>query len=122
MSNGGSAESLGSRLFKTRVTLISELDAKLGLGHTAAQTDAKYATETNEQLRVSTAALLHQTVAAMNTDNFVVRPQRRSVEKFAKIDAWKVLSAEDQTELASNLASLPSERATRTKRPSGLTC
>jgi type I restriction enzyme R subunit len=110
VNNGGSAESLGSRLFKARVSLIAELDTKLGLGQAAAEASPPYAAQNNEQLRVATADLLRQTVAAMNVDNFVVRPQRRSVEKFAKAAAWKSLSADDQTELADNVASLPSEQ------------
>jgi type I restriction enzyme R subunit len=33
--------------------------------------------------------MLHQQVAAMNLDNFVVRPQRQFVEKYAKPEAWQ---------------------------------
>ena len=35
----------------------------------------------------------------MNLDNFVVRPKRRVVEKYAKPEAWAVLSPEALTEL-----------------------
>ncbi|MBC7484713.1 MAG: restriction endonuclease subunit R, partial [Rhizobacter sp.] len=35
--------------------------------------------------------------------------QRRSVEKFARPEAWKTLSGDDQAELASHIASLPTE-------------
>ena len=31
-----------------------------------------------------TAALLHTQVAAMNPDNFIVRPQRRFIEKYVQ--------------------------------------
>ena len=44
--------------------------------------------------RSDTAELLRSEVAAMNLDNFVVRPKRRLVEKYAKPEAWTVLSAE----------------------------
>jgi len=53
---------------------------------------------------------LRAEVAAMNLDNFVVRPRRRVVEKYAKTEAWTVLSAEALSELAHEVAGLPSER------------
>ena len=37
-------------------------------------------------MRAQVAALLHREVAAMNLDNFVVRPRRRIVEQYAKPD------------------------------------
>ena len=111
VSNGASAESLGARLFKARVGLIAALDTQLGLGQVMLETSPGYLAQNNDQLRAATADLLRQTVATMNVDNFVVRPQRRSVEKFSQPQAWGVLSADDQAELANNLASLPSERS-----------
>ena len=39
----------------------------------------------------------------------MVRPQRRAVEKFARPEAWKTLTGDDHTELASHIASLPTE-------------
>ncbi len=45
----------------------------------------------------------------MNLDNFVVRPQRKSVEKYARNEAWQHLGVEDFSELANNLAVLPTE-------------
>ncbi len=45
----------------------------------------------------------------MNLDNFVVRPQRRLVEKYAKPEAWAVLSPEALSELSHEVAGLPSE-------------
>ncbi|SPB14456.1 hypothetical protein NOV72_01698 [Caballeronia novacaledonica] len=59
------------------------------------------------QLRKETAALLHSQVAAMNVDNFVVRPQRRFVDKFSQADAWQSLSPEDFHELSEHVADLP---------------
>jgi len=108
-SQGGSAESLSSRLFKARVSLISELDKQADDGGMkVAEATPDYVHLGPEALRQATAMLLQQTVAAMNVDNFVVRPQRRSVERFAKPEAWKALSTDDQTELADRLAGLPS--------------
>ena len=45
----------------------------------------------------------------MNIDNFVVRPHRRGVEKYAKPDAWRALTPESLTELAHEVAGLPAE-------------
>lgn len=43
----------------------------------------------------------------MNLDNFVVRPQRRSVEKFAKLESWNKLGTDSFTELAKKVSNLP---------------
>jgi type I restriction enzyme, R subunit len=45
----------------------------------------------------------------MNLDNFVVRPHRRTVEKYAKPEAWGGLSADDRSELSHEVAGLPTE-------------
>ncbi len=45
----------------------------------------------------------------MNLDNFIVRPQRRLVEKYAKPEAWTHLPSEALTELAKDVAGLPTE-------------
>ncbi len=43
-------------------------------------------------------------------DNFVVRPKRRLVEKYSKVDAWAELKTDSFAELAHEIAGLPSER------------
>ena len=58
----------------------------------------------------------------MNLDNFVVRPKRRLVEKYAKPEAWAALSAEAVAELAHEVAGLPSELEPSPRRRSGSTC
>ena len=45
----------------------------------------------------------------MNLDNFVVRPKRRFVERYAQEEAWKTLVEEQVGELAEHVASLPTE-------------
>lgn len=60
-------------------------------------------------LRKDAATVLHTEVSHMNLGNFIVRPQRKLVEKFAEPDAWTTLSPEDLTHLAANVAGLPSE-------------
>lgn len=108
LSDGAASESLGARLFKARLALIAELDQKLATGVTLEESpDGEAISE--PQLRGDLTAHLHQTVAAMNLDNFVVRPKRKTVERFAQADAWQSLKAEDHAELSNNLATLPSE-------------
>ena len=45
----------------------------------------------------------------MNLDNFVVRPRRRLVEKYAKPESWVSLPAEALAGLSHEVAGLPSE-------------
>ncbi len=101
-TDGALGQSLGKRLFTARLELISELDRKLsGV--------AKEGPEKEAELRREVAALLQGEVAAMNVENFVVRAKRRLVEKYAKPDAWGELKLEALSELAHEVAGLPSE-------------
>ena len=101
-TEGRLVDSLGKRLFTTRLELIAELDRS---GHRSppAPDDAEAA------LRKDAATVLHTEVASMNLDNFIVRPQRKLVEKFSEPKSWEALSREDITDLASQVAGLPSE-------------
>jgi hypothetical protein len=56
--------------------------------------------------RLKTTRALRQAHSRLcrTLDNFIVRPQRRTVEKFAKPEAWKVLSPESRTEVAHEVA------------------
>ena len=51
---------------------------------------------------------LHQTVAGMNLDNFLVRPHRKLVEKYAQWQSWSALTTEAADDVAEHLAGLPS--------------
>lgn len=110
-SEGNAAESLSTRLFKARLQIIAELDNKLKAAPKASEPPpAPYGGHlTDEQLRAEVAALLHQNVAAMNVDNFVVRPQRKYVDKFAQGDAWLYLGPDALHELNTHVADLPTE-------------
>jgi len=105
-ASGSVADSLGKRLFKTRVDLIAELDKQLP-SKPRPQGMAEEAP--GAALREDTATLLVKEVAAMNLDNFIVRPKRRLVEKYAKPEAWKTLDQQAQHELAEEVAGLPAE-------------
>lgn len=111
-SDGVTTEPLGTRLFKTRLNLIAELDRKQAAAaqQQAAERTVEYG-EGEAALRQDVAGMLQQSVAAMNVDNFVVRPQRLAVEKFAKQEVWHKLGVEDFAELAGKIAGLPSELA-----------
>ena len=110
-TDGALGESLGKRLFKRRLETIGELDKKLRLGTTLADGPPMVVGEPRNEveLRMAVADLLHGEVAAMNLDNFVVRPKRRAVEKYAQVAAWTRLSDEALTELSDEVAGLPSE-------------
>ncbi|MCX4177669.1 MULTISPECIES: DEAD/DEAH box helicase family protein [Paraburkholderia] len=97
-SEGSVSEPLGTRLFKARLQLIGELEER-----------KEVSDHDEQQVSAETRSLLHAQVAAMNLDNFVVRPQRRLVEKFAKPEPWHSLGSDDFGELAENVAGLPTE-------------
>jgi type I restriction enzyme R subunit len=64
--------------------------------------------ESDRGLRVDLAWGLHQVVAGMNLDNFLVRPAREWVETYADWEAWKTLTLEQAGDIATHLAGLPS--------------
>jgi type I restriction enzyme R subunit len=88
-SQGHIQKSLSQRLFEARLGLVTALGGD------------------EPDLRSSTVKTLHEVVAGMNLDNFVVRPHRRAVEKYASADAWSELGPED-SEVLLTLAGLPS--------------
>jgi len=67
------------------------------------------AIQLSPRLREGTATLLRERVAKMNVDNFVVRPQRQFVERYAEPEAWKSLGADDYGTLTDRVAGLPSQ-------------
>jgi type I restriction enzyme, R subunit len=110
------ADSLSTRLFKYRLELIEELDRRFHQhGVETVADEVRDAGEPYEgfigeyRLRLDTADRLRGEVQAMNVDNFVVRPQRRLVEKWRGVNAWTSLTSADLEELARELASLPNE-------------
>jgi type I restriction enzyme R subunit len=112
-TEGAVGESLSTRLFRARLELISELDHKLeveGTGGRVREPLALYADpRTEAELRHAHAARLHEEVAAMNIENFVVRPRRQLVEHYARAEAWAKLSPPTLLELSEEVADLPSE-------------
>ena len=114
-TDGALGESLGKRLFKVRLELIGELDrasidTSLAIARATSEKPQIYDASGAMSLRAALVGLLHGEVAAMNFANFVVRPKRRLVEKYARADAWKELNEDSLTELARDVAGLPSEQ------------
>src|SRR5205814_6178151 len=99
---GSLGESLSTRLFKLRLELISELDERGSSVPTAREEPAL-------NLRDATVELLRREVAAMNVENFVVRPHREVVERFAEAKAWEKLGKTELVDLSSQIAGLPSQ-------------
>ena len=95
-ATGGSVSApLGQRLFQARVELIVTLD----------HYRSDY--EPEKELRRQTATLLQEQVAAMNLENFLVRPHRKLVERYALPESWATLGLEAQQELTAHVSSLP---------------
>lgn len=109
MTDGKLSASLGKRLFQTRLEFMSELGR---LPPEVPATDPKSVPEVPSTygLRAEVAKLLQTEVSAMNLDNFVVRPKRRLVEKYADYEAWTNLNETSYAELARDVAGLPSEQ------------
>ncbi|KVU60482.1 DEAD/DEAH box helicase family protein [Burkholderia cepacia] len=109
-AEGASTEPLSTRLFKARLQVILELDRKLQQLPGEAENDPPpYGDNlTDGQFRQDLATMLREKVAAMNVENFVVRPQRRYIEKFVSAEAWQKLGPEEVEELNAKVADLPS--------------
>ena len=86
---------LRQRIFEARLELLA------ALGETPQPTD--------EPLRAATANALHAAVAAMNLDNFIVRPARRYVEPFRARARWDHLTKSDLSDLRQYVAGLPTQ-------------
>jgi type I restriction enzyme, R subunit len=95
---GASQESLSKKIFKQRLILLRQLQ----------QPDSP-AGDGVHRLRCGLEDTLHGEVTLMNPDNFIVRPHRRHLEKFAVRDQWSRLSDEDALEVTLHLAGLPAE-------------
>ena len=95
LTEGALGASLGAKLFRARVELAGEI-AK-----------GQEADEALTGLRQSVTDRLFDEVAGMSLDNFIVRPQRRFVEKFQVRKAWEQLGPDERAELTEHIAGLP---------------
>lgn len=92
-------EPLSQSLFKKRLDLLDRL-RKLATSDASLTPLATALTDT-----------LHAYVAAMDTNNFIVRPQRAYVDPFQARQRWENLSRSDAAQLAHYVSGLPSTLA-----------
>ena len=90
---------LAARLFRSRVQLLGHIQRSHQL-------------DPDDKVRTATTNLLHEEVASMRDENFVVRMHLESVHKFKDRKAWNTLNDDDLHELQDKVAALPSERET----------
>ena len=90
-------EPLSQRIFKQRLNLL-EWYMKLK------QNDPDAV-----ELESSLSEDLHQQVSNMPVENFIVRPKRKYVDKFAKRESWETLSKSDLADLAQHVSGLPTQ-------------
>ena len=117
--DGRNARSLSERLFAARFDLIRALDEKERLQNHEAPTgmaeqcdayDAGDEALNESVVRHRSLKSLKDYVAAMNLDNFIVRAERRLVEKYQKPEAWDNLTDDVRAELLDHIAPLPNEQ------------
>ncbi|MGJ8648329.1 MAG: DEAD/DEAH box helicase family protein [Marinomonas colpomeniae] len=91
------AKALSQAIFEKRLMLSQQLIANDSFGPYGAEYQ-RYLIE-----------MLHNRVSGMNLDNFIVRPSRKTVEKYKQLDVWWNLDNENLAELEKQVAMLPSE-------------
>lgn len=91
--DGPVARPIGERLFITRVELVGELQSS---------------DEPHEGILSGLKTRLFDEVRGMNTENFLVRSKRRTVEKFQNEASWESIDLEARIELSDEVAGLPS--------------
>lgn len=111
---GTNARSLSERLFAARFDLIRALDekAKLSTASGVADEGAAYdagpeAAPNEEAIRAAALDFLKAYVTSMTLDNFVVRAERKLVEKYQAPEAWETLTDAMREELITRVAPLP---------------
>ena len=112
VTSGAVSNSLSKRVFRTQLELLSELDERVPQTEKVETVDLtkEIAQPTTEiEVRQAIAARLQTEVAAMNLENFIVRPQRQLVETYAQSNAWSTLQPEQIDELTNHVAGLPTE-------------
>jgi type I restriction enzyme R subunit len=122
VTEGASADTLAKRLFAARVELVGEVDGKRSdasttevrvqeptpHGHIGEPSLQASRVAETKKLRDDLAAELRNEISGMSLDNFLVRPHRRYVEKYASGEAWAKVDADARHELIEHIAGLPS--------------
>lgn len=109
----GAAKSLSQRLFAARLDLVRALDAAkvpaegFSTGEQAPY-DAGEAAPSEAEIRAGALKVLREMVDGLNPDNFIVRQNRRVVEKWSMDQPWSHLGDDERTELLDVIAPMPS--------------
>lgn len=117
-AEGSVAPSISSRLFARRLELLAAIDGRNappegGWLRARERAPAFGDPRTETELRWALSETLLAHVKGLNPDqNFLARPYRRTIERFAKPEAWDSLSREAITELGRELASLATAQET----------
>ena len=96
---GSGVVPLGARLFRSRVQLLSQVQATPDL-------------DPDKTVAGALIAELHGEVAAMHRENFIVRMHLEAVDRFRERTTWEQLSDADREVLQREVAGLPSEMET----------
>ena len=102
-------EPLGKKLFLRRLELMQEVRKIDGAGDAEPPVQIAEARAAYPRLDAELADLLHTEVAAMNENNFIVRPKRRYLEPYRERAAWEEIKPEQAAEIGEHLAGLPAE-------------
>ncbi len=125
LADGAPGDSLSKRLFVERVQLVVEIDkhfnpveqeessgeyrqAPTPIIHASEPGSAIDVEAQHRELREDVAKRLRDEISGMSVDNFIVRPKRRYVEKFADSAIWSNIGANESAELIEHVAGLPS--------------
>jgi len=107
---GSSQEPIGSRLFRTRLSVLQTLrEQRRDSGGDSARV-AEDGVTTLDGFEHELIDGLHSEVCAMNTDNFIVRPKRQQVETYQVRPRWDNLTAQDFASLYNDVADLPNQQ------------
>ena len=87
---------LGTRLFRSRVQLLTHVQVTPDL-------------DPDRALASALTTALHEEVAAMNRENFIVRMHLEAVDHFRERTTWEQLNDADREVLQREVAGLPSE-------------
>jgi type I restriction enzyme R subunit len=116
----GAAKSLSERLFAARLDLVRALDRAeppvdgLSAGEQSPY-EASDAAPSEAEIQADALKTLKQMVGGLNPDNFIVRQNRRAVEKWSSDQAWSSLGDEERAELVEVIAPLPSSQSLGTE-------
>jgi type I restriction enzyme R subunit len=92
----GLQEPIKQRIFKQRLNIAHALQER-------GDTD-----DALKELEQGLKSQMHETVDSLNTDNFIVRKVRQTVESYSQRDSWNELSERDVAAISKQLTGLPS--------------